>query len=92
MIYNGGSEGFVEFIVEWLIAENNQSMHHLGNMLIDIQDDIAYAESYVMAFHRLKNGGDPQDLHVGARFNAAISPDEVATEIRVRPRLNLKPL
>jgi ketosteroid isomerase-like protein len=49
--YNGSAEGFVEFMKERGMSGHHW-MHHNGTQLVDIQGDVAFTETYTLAFFR----------------------------------------
>lgn len=67
----GSIDGFVEWFTERHAAVT-QSMHFLGNCLIEFDgDDAAFVETYCQAFQRLQIPGQVdrmQDLHVLCRY------------------------
>jgi len=59
---HGNFEGDVDALLDWmwdLLSKFDSTMHFLGNMLIEIEGDLARAETYGVAFHR----GDPEKPH-----------------------------
>lgn len=64
---HGGFNGPVEDFVEWVIGNHEGKIavcsHYVANVLIEIDGDVAHAESYILAYHR-KAGADGafQDL------------------------------
>ncbi len=62
---------FAEF-AEWGInklLEMQQTQHMAGNILIRIDGDTAYSETYLQAYHRaLREDGTPYDYVIGARY------------------------
>lgn len=66
--FYGSAEDFIEHARKSL-GPIVQTSHHLGNVLIDIQDDEARVESYVNAHHRVADEGDQKhDFLIGARY------------------------
>ncbi len=53
---HGGRKGtgyeFAEGVVPGLGSVDQRTQHHITNILIEIDGDVAWAESYLMAFHR----------------------------------------
>lgn len=45
-----------------------QTHHFLGNMLIEVDGNVARCESYVVAFHRLPGESGAHDLMLGGRY------------------------
>jgi len=44
------------------------TMHLVANQLIEIDDDVAWSESYLLALHRTKRGDETHDWFLGARY------------------------
>jgi hypothetical protein len=69
--FSGTIDGFVEWFRE-RHAVVTQSMHFLGNCLIEFDgDEMAFVETYCQAFQRLRDPATPgtlQDLHVLCRY------------------------
>jgi hypothetical protein len=69
--FSGTIDGFVEWFRERHAAVT-QSMHFLGNCLIEFdRDEAAFVETYCQAFQRLRDPARPgtlQDLHVLCRY------------------------
>ena len=65
--YEGGPDGFINFAMGALktLAANQ---HMLGQSLIEIDDDIAHGEHYLIAFHNTTaNNDDKEDFRVRGR-------------------------
>ena len=69
LLFKGPAEGFIEFTVP-LLQEMEQTMHKLGNILIQIQGEAtAGVETYFDAYHKLKEeNGRRRDQVVGGRY------------------------
>lgn len=68
--YNGGLDGFIEFVGPAL-QRFERTSHFLGNMLIDVDltANVARAETYAVAYHRFKDAdGQPTDMTAGLRY------------------------
>ena len=77
--YEGPSSRFVDYAIETLNGLEI-TQHHIGNVLIDLQGDIANSEAYFVAYHRLAAGrpGEgvfgahrveiDEDVFVGGRY------------------------
>jgi hypothetical protein len=63
----GTGEEFIAHAMQAL-APLEQTMHALGNILIEISGDTAWVESYFQAFHRIPGEKEPWDLIVGGRY------------------------
>lgn len=53
-----GSPDFVAYALGVLRAYH-RTHHHLGNIFIEIDGDVAFTEAYFTAFHRMRAKGDP---------------------------------
>lgn len=64
--YKGGVDG----LIEWISGRHEdiaQSMHFIGNIVIDLDGDRAHSDSYCMVFQRLREDADaPPALFEGA--------------------------
>ena len=56
--------------------------HNICNELIELNGDIAYSESYLVAYHRVKHDGREFDFLLGARY---LDRFERAGELAYRP-------
>ncbi|GEK79640.1 nuclear transport factor 2 family protein [Agrococcus baldri] len=50
--YNGDVDGMIAWMTE-RHATVKSSMHHIGNVLVEVDGDVAYAESYYLAYQRI---------------------------------------
>jgi ketosteroid isomerase-like protein len=70
-IFDGGVEGFIEFGQGFLPSWTERTMHSIGNCLIELDGDFAFAETYIVGYHRLAELGDdgkPVDTTVAGRY------------------------
>ena len=68
---HGSFRGGVEDYLQWcwkLLQRYDRTMHYLTNILIDINDDFAQAESYGFAVHEGAPHFQERNLTVGFRF------------------------
>ena len=68
---HGSFSGDVEAYIEWsfrLLRGYDATMHFIGNQLVEVQGDVARAESYGVAYHRKLGGEARQNLTTGFRF------------------------
>jgi hypothetical protein len=63
----GTRDAFVDFVIPAL-RPLDQTMHSLGNILIEIEGAVARVESGFHSFHRIPDEGGPWDLVVGGRY------------------------
>jgi len=57
-----------EHIVTLVRPGRGRAMHFLGNMLIEVEGDVAFAESYILAFRTLERYGEPYNRTRALRF------------------------
>lgn len=69
--FRGNVDEFVDFLQDFLPRHFDATMHFCGNVLIDLDGDIALVESYVVAHHRGIPPGQQErgDMIVGARLH-----------------------
>jgi len=66
--FNGDAEGFIAWVIP-LLQTMDQTMHLLGNMLIEVDGDRSASETYFVAFHRRTgDDGKPVEAHVVGRY------------------------
>lgn len=53
-LFSGDANDYAEFIIPRMNGAYSMSQHHMTNILIEIQDDTAYVETYFISFHRWK--------------------------------------
>jgi ketosteroid isomerase-like protein len=65
----GGIDAFIEFCREGTLNFTSTS-HHTTNMLVEVSGDVAHAEFYGRAYHRVAPGADgvEKDLAVNTRW------------------------
>jgi SnoaL-like domain len=54
--YVGSVEGFIAHVGRDLVKHYERTMHFAGNMLVEIDGDVAYSETYTIAYH-MPHGG-----------------------------------
>jgi ketosteroid isomerase-like protein len=66
--YHGDVDGFIAWVAE-RHARIEQSMHFLGNVLIELDGDVAFSETYLTTFaHETSAGAPTQYAHSGCRY------------------------
>jgi SnoaL-like domain len=83
----GGVDDFISF-VQTSLDRFERTAHFLGNMLIDVDldHDVARAETYALALHRYANAdGRPTDMWAGLRYVDRF--ERRAGEWRIRARV-----
>ena len=68
---HGSFSGDGEAYIDWrfrLLRGYDATMHFIGNQLVEVQGDVARAESYGVAYHRKHGGEARQNLTTGFRF------------------------
>lgn len=67
-VFNGTAEDFIEFLIP-VMQSMDQTMHLLGNILIDILGNKANVETYFQAYHGVPGESeDYQDIVVLGRY------------------------
>jgi hypothetical protein len=66
--YNGPIDGFIEWIFANHQGQVMSSVHHLGNVMLEIAGSLAHGESYVLVNHRRMIDGRLYDLLSHGRF------------------------
>ena len=63
--FRGSREGFADWVVE--VLQTMKTMHTLGQIRIEVEGNVAYAESYCLAHHVFKGGPDllPEGMQSG---------------------------
>ncbi|NUS55641.1 MAG: nuclear transport factor 2 family protein [Streptomycetaceae bacterium] len=84
--YDGGVDGFIEYLRS-AVSRYTNTMHFLGNMLIDVQGATAHAETYAIGLHRLppRPGKLNRDISLMLRYVDVL--EERAGEWRIRHRV-----
>jgi hypothetical protein len=66
--FRGDVNGFIDWVAE-RHAGIEQSMHFLGNVLIEIDGDVAFSETYLTTFqHETRPGSPTRYSHSGCRY------------------------
>ena len=65
--FSGGVDEFLAWV--WPLLERyTLTMHFVGNLLIEVGDDVAAAETYGIAFHRSEDARPQLNLMTGFRY------------------------
>ncbi len=67
-VFEGPASEFVELDVAEVMPGLVITQHLIGNILIEIDGDVARAESYVLASHRVEQADGPHDIVVWGRY------------------------
>jgi hypothetical protein len=69
---HGSFDGPVEEFVDWVFGNHQgkvlSSVHHIGNVLMRIEGNVAHCESYVLTNHRRMIEGQLHDMLAHGRF------------------------
>jgi hypothetical protein len=70
---HGGYKGSITGLIDWLrplLAKFDSTTHLIGNQLVEVEGDVAWAESYCIALHRFKPVHDKplRDWLVNVRY------------------------
>lgn len=67
--YKGNAHAFIDETVPMLIEAMDEAWHQVGNMMIRVDGDSARAQTYYLAYCRLKQpDGGRRDLFAGGRY------------------------
>jgi hypothetical protein len=67
--YQGNAHDFIDRTVPMLLQTMDEAWHLIGNTLVQVEGEQARAQSYFLAYCRLKEaGGARRDLFSGGRF------------------------
>jgi ketosteroid isomerase-like protein len=68
-VFDGPVDAYVAWATENMPKFADHSTHHVSNGLIEIEGDVAFSESYVLAAHRYtREDGTQADCLCGARY------------------------
>lgn len=66
-LFEGSIRDFFGFVID-ILERCERTSHHLGQILVDIQGDVAWSETYAIAFHRYDRDGLSWDSTWHARM------------------------
>jgi len=66
--YQGDAGGFVDWVKPTVMDTFSATMHKLGNCLIEVRGNEAFAETYAVAHHVLGQLDEPSDMIMGVRY------------------------
>ena len=66
--YQGDVDGFIPWVKEIVMDAYTCTMHKMGNVLIEVDGDQAYGETYAIAHHVDARAAEPTDLIMGVRY------------------------
>ncbi|MCP4906781.1 MAG: nuclear transport factor 2 family protein [bacterium] len=66
--YQGEVGGFIDWVKPAVMESFSATMHKLGNCLIEVRGDEAFAETYAVAHHVLARADESSDLIMGVRY------------------------
>jgi hypothetical protein len=67
-VFEGRASEFVELDVEQVMPGLKITQHLIGNVLIELEGDVARVESYVFASHRVQQADGLHDIVVWGRY------------------------
>ena len=67
-VFCGPAADYIDHITRDLTHPRSRTSHNMTNLLIEVHGDTATAESYCLAFSRIKAGGSYHHCFVGARM------------------------
>jgi hypothetical protein len=65
--FKGGPDAFVD-MAHGALRDHLANHHMIGQVLIDVEGDIAFGEVYFQAFHRIVVDGAERDLFISGRY------------------------
>ena len=65
--FQGSAEDFPAWTMS-ILEKQKLTMHLVANQLIEVDGDVAFSESYLLAVHRIDRGGAVLDWLLGARY------------------------
>lgn len=65
--FKGGPDEFCDMAMNALKA-HLANHHMIGQVLIDVEGDVAFGEVYFQAFHRIVTDGEERDLFISGRY------------------------
>ncbi|MBB4633861.1 nuclear transport factor 2 family protein [Sphingosinicella soli] len=77
-VFNGGAQAFAEYIVGDTKQRFESTVHALSNILIELEGDTAFAESYLIANCVLKGDRAKVEDTFGPTYAARFDWDEIA--------------
>ena len=66
-VFSGTAEAFVDWVLPTLRAMTS-TQHSIANVLVEVDGDRAFAESYFRAWHRLEQDGELVDMIAAGRY------------------------
>jgi len=66
--YQGDAKGFIEWVKPTVMDSFTCTMHKLGNVLIEVDAEQAFAETYAVVHHVQAEQETPSDLIMGVRY------------------------
>jgi len=85
--FSGGKDEFVDLAVS-MLGDFQSTQHLLGQVMIDIEDDVAFGEAYFQAFHRVIDNGLEKDFVVRGRYIDRYEKREGVWKIKHRSMVN----
>ena len=67
-LFNGKASDFVPWCIRQLSEAYTATQHFIGNELIEVHGDRAYAEFYFVAYHRYERKGEARHMSAGGRY------------------------
>lgn len=68
-VFTGPATEYIPWVAENLPNMAEMTQHFVGNIMIELDGDVAHVESYVVGYHRYSGeNGSPRDFTGGARY------------------------
>ena len=85
--FQGGPDAFVDMAYNAL--QDHLANHHMiGQVNIDVEDEVAFGEVYFQAFHRIVTDGEERDLFISGRYVDRYEKRDGSWKIAFRSEVN----
>ena len=85
--FKGGPDDFCDMAMNAL-KDHLANHHMIGQVLIDVEGDVAFGEVYFQAFHRIVADGEERDLFISGRYVDRYEKREGAWKFAFRSEVN----
>lgn len=66
--FKGRASDFAPWVIKALVENYDATQHVLGQKAIDVQGDVAYGDTHVLAYHRKERDGGTDLITFGGRY------------------------
>ena len=85
--FQGGPDDFVDMAYNAL-KDHLANHHMIGQVNIDVEEDVAFGEVYFQAFHRIVTDGEERDLFISGRYVDRYEKRDGVWKIAFRSEVN----